>query len=310
MIMKFKHLFGPVPSRRLGVSLGIDLVPYKTCTLNCVYCECGKTTNLTIERMEYVPTDEILSELNECLKNSPDPDYVTFSGSGEPTLHNGIGQIIDFLKQNYPQYKVAVLTNGTLFHDKKLRDEVKNADLIIPSLDAGSCEIFKKINRPHEKLDLNEVIEGLAALRKEFPGEIWLEIFIVPGLNDTDPELQKIKNIIQKINPDKIQLNALDRPGTEEWVMPAEKKKLEEIASLLDAEIIAEFKSRKKIKSFSRDIEENIISTLRRRPCTAKDLSEILGIHLNEINKYLQALIETGKINSKEGERGTFFRIK
>jgi len=308
--MKYKHLFGPVPSRRLGISLGIDLVPHKTCTLNCVYCECGKTTNLTLERSEYIPADEILSELNKYLKNSPDLDYITFSGSGEPTLHSRIGEIINFLKHNYPQYKVAVLTNGTLFYDKKLRNEVRKADLVIPSLDAGTVEIFREINRPHENLNLNKIISGLIELRKEFSGEIWLEVFIVPGLNDTGRELQKIKNIIQKIKPDKVQLNTLDRPGTETWVMSAKKEDLEEIASFLDAEIIAEFTSRKKIKSFSKDIEANIISTLRRRPCTAGDLSEILGIHLNEINKYLQVLIETGKINSKEGERGVFFRIK
>jgi len=274
--MKYKHLFGPVPSRRLGVSLGIDLVPHKTCTLNCVYCECGKTTNLTIERKEYVPTDEILNELKHYLDESPALDYITFSGSGEPMLHIKISEIIDFLKNNHPKYKVAVLTNGTLFYNKGVRDEVKNADLIIPSLDAGSCEIFKKINRPYEKLNLNEVVEGLAALRKEFPGEIWLEIFVVPGLNDTVDESQKIKEIIEKINPDKIQLNTLDRPGTEKWVMPAKKEELEKIASFLNAEIIADFKPRKKIKSFSKDIEGGIISTLRRRPCTAKDLSEIV----------------------------------
>jgi len=152
--MKFKHLFGPVPSRRLGISLGIDLVPYKTCTANCVYCECGKTTNLTIERKEYIPTDEILNELDVYLKQAPDLDYITFSGSGEPTLHSKIGEIINFLKKNYPQYKVAVLTNGTLLFHKELRDELKNADIIKPSLDAGSDEIFKKIKRPHENLNL------------------------------------------------------------------------------------------------------------------------------------------------------------
>ena len=307
--MKIKHLFGPVSSRRLGISLGIDLVPHKTCTLDCVYCECGKTTNLAVERREYVPTAEILDELKNYLDENPELDYITFSGSGEPTLHSGLGEIINFLKQNYPKYRVAVLTNGTLFHDKKLRDEVKKADLVIPSLDAASEEFFWEINRPHGNLNLNEIIKGLIELRREFPGEIWLEIFIVPGLNDTDFELQKIKNIIEKINPDKIQLNTLDRPGTEEWVMPAEKKKLEGITSLLDAEIIAEFKSRKKIKSFSKDIEENIISTLRRRPCTAQDLSDIPGIHLNEVNKYLGALLASGKIKQIRGKRGLFFRI-
>jgi len=308
--MRYKHLFGPVGSRRLGISLGIDPVPHKTCTLNCVYCECGKTTNLTLERKEYIPTDEILNELNEYLETSPDLDYITFSGSGEPTLHSRIGEIIDFLKRNYPQYKIAVLTNGTLFYNKKLRDEIKNADLIIPSLDAASDELFRKINRPQRELDINKIMDGLIEFRKEFSGKMWLEIFIVPGLNDTDDQLQLLKRAIKKIKPGRIQLNILDRPGTEDWVIQAKKEALEKIALFLDAEIIAEFKQRKKIRSFSRDIEENIISTLRRRPCTARDLSEMLGIHLNEINKYLRVLIKNGKINCKEEERGMFFKTK
>ena len=308
--MKFKHLFGPVPSRRLGISLGIDLIPYKTCTLDCIYCECRKTTNLTIDRKEYIPTGEILNELNEYLKNSPELDYITFAGSGEPTLHSKIGEIINFIKQNYPQYKVAVLTNGTLFYEKELRDELKFADLIIPSLDAASDEVFKKINRPHENLNLSKIINGIAAFRKDFPGEIWIEVFIVPGINDTKNELQKIKKVIEKINPEKIQLNTLDRPGAESWVMPVKKEELEKIASFLNAEIIAKFTSRKKIKSFKEDIEENIIKTLRRRPCTAEDISKLLGIHLNEVNKYVQALLESGKIREEKEDRGVFFRVK
>ncbi|PKP51224.1 MAG: radical SAM protein [Candidatus Altiarchaeales archaeon HGW-Altiarchaeales-3] len=329
--MKFKHLFGPVPSRRLGISLGIDLIPYKTCTLDCIYCECRKTTNLTIDRKEYIPTGEILNELNEYLKNSPELDYITFAGSGEPTLHSKIGEIINFIKQNYPQYKVAVLTNGTLFYEKELRDELKFADLIIPSLDAASDEVFKKINRPHENLNLSKIINGIAAFRKDFPGEIWIEVFIVPGINDTKNELQKIKKVIEKINPEKIQLNTLDRPGAESWVVPAGEEQIEKIASFLsyrkvrstikniandseayflNAEIIAKFTSRKKIKSFKEDIEENIIKTLRRRPCTAEDISKLLGIHLNEVNKYVQALLESGKIREEKEDRGVFFRVK
>ena len=306
--MRYKHLFGPVGSRRLGVSLGIDLVPHKTCTLNCVYCECGKTTNLTLERREYIPTDEILNELNNYLGGSPGLDYITFSGSGEPTLHSRIGEIIDFLKRNYPQYKIAVLTNGTLY--KNLRDEIKNADLVIPSLDAASDELFRKINRPQRELDINKIMDGLIELRKEFSGEIWLEVFIVPGLNDTDDQLQLLKRAIKKIKPGRIQLNTLDRPGAEGWVIPARKEDIEKIARFLDAEIIAEFTQRKRIKGFSRDIEDNIISILKRRPCTARDLSEMLGMHLNEVNKYLRLLIKNGKINCKEEERGMFFKTE
>lgn len=308
--VKYKHLFGPVPSRRLGISLGIDPIPFKTCTLNCVYCECGPTTNLTTERREYVPVDEILNELDDYLKKLPALDYITFSGSGEPTLHIKIGDIINFLKQNYPQYKIVVLTNGTLFYQRRVRDDVKNSDLIMPSLDSASAEIFKKINRPHKELDIKKIISGLIKLRREFRGKIWLETFIVPGLNNTREELQALKKAIEEIKPDKVQLNTLDRPGTESWVMAVKKGELRRIASYLNAEIISEFRSRKEITSFDRNIEENIVSTIKRRPCTAEDLSRILGLHLNEINKYLQVLIETGKIKSEEQERGVFFRPK
>jgi len=308
--MTYKHLFGPVPSRRLGVSLGIDLVPYKTCTLNCVYCECGRTTNLTVDRKEYVPLAEILAELDDYLKKSPELDYITFSGSGEPTLHTGVGEIIRFLKEGYPSYRVAVLTNGTLFYDKGIREEVKNADLIIPSLDAASEEAFGMVNRPHGSLSIDVIIKGLAELRKEFSGDIWLEVFIVPGMNDSDAELQLLKKAIGEIRPDRVQVNTLDRPGTESWVMPAKKAELDRIALLLSGEVIANFESRKRAKSFSKDIEEDIISTLGRRPCTAKDLSAILGLHLNEVNKYLQTLLESGGVYSEEEARGTFFRLK
>lgn len=308
--MTYKHLFGPVPSRRLGVSLGIDLVPYKTCTLDCVYCECGKTTLLTTERREYVPTGEILDELDDYLKQKPELDYITFSGSGEPTLHTGLKAIIDFIKGKYPQYKVAVLTNGTLLWDKRVREGILGADLISPSLDAAGEKAFRAVNRPHKDLSLERIISGLERLREEFKGEIWLEVFMVPGLNDDPSELERIKAAIDRIKPDRVQLNTLDRPGTEDWVMPEKKSELEGIAAYLGGEVIAKFRSRKKVKSFSRDIEEEILSTLGRRPCTAKDLSETMGMHINEVNKYLQTLLESGRICGERGERGTFFRIR
>ncbi len=308
--MTYTHLFGPVPSRRLGVSLGIDMVPYKTCSLNCVYCECGATTALTLKRDEYTPTDEIIAELDDYLKSGPPLDYITFSGSGEPTLHNGIGRIIGFLKGRHPRYKVAVLTNGTLLHDRKLREELMSADLAMPSLDAVSEEVFRKVNRPHEGIPLDCMIEGLIAFREEFGGALWLEIFIVSGLNDSESELQMMKKALGRIKPDRVQINTLDRPGAESWVMPAGKGELESISSFLNGEVIASFRSRKKVRSFSRDMETHIVSTLKRRPCTARDLSAVLGLHLNEVNKYLQLLLESGKITSEEEARGLFFRIR
>jgi wyosine [tRNA(Phe)-imidazoG37] synthetase (radical SAM superfamily) len=308
--VKYKYLYGPVPSRRLGFSLGVDLVPLKICSLNCIYCQLGRTTKLTVERKEYFPTAEIIEELDQYLKSSPSLDFVTFSGSGEPTLHSRLGELIDFVKDNYSQYQVAVLTNGTLFDRSEVRREVRKADLLIPSLDAASEPVFKRLNRPHPGLNLEEIISGLIQLRNEFEGEIWLEVFIVPDLNDDETELHVLKEAIEKIKPDKVQLNTLDRPGAESWVVAARKERLEKIASYLPrAEVIAKFPSEKKTGAYSKDIEASIVSTLKRRPCTALDLSRILNLHPNEVNKYLHALLEEEKVKREEEERGLFFRV-
>lgn len=307
-----KYLFGPVPSRRLGISLGVDLVPHKVCSLNCIYCEVGRTTNLTIERQEYVPIDDVIKELNEYLSESPELDFITFSGQGEPTLNSGLGKIIDLLKDNYPKYKVAIITNGTLFWDKKVRSEVSRVDVLLPSLDAASKMSFLKINRPNKNLNINQIIEGLIKLRKEFNGKIYLEIFFVPELNDTQNELTLLKKTIYKIKPDLVQLNTLDRPGTESWVEPVSKKKLEEITDFfrpIPVEIISKPETRKQIQSFNQNIADQILETIKRRPCTDTELSKILNLHLNELNKYLSELIDNKVITSERKERGIFFKI-
>jgi len=231
--MDNKYLFGPVSSRRLGVSLGIDLVPYKTCDLDCIYCECGKTTCLTIERKEYVPVREVFKELQNYLQEKPNLNFITFSGSGEPTLHSEIGRVIGFIKEFYPQYRVAVLTNSTFLHKGEVRKQLKGSDIVIPSLDAVSEEVFNKINRPHAGLVCSDVISGIIKFSREFHGEIWLEIMIVPGLNDTEKELGLLKEVIQEIRPERVQLNTLDRPGTEPWVKAARRTDMERIAAAL-----------------------------------------------------------------------------
>lgn len=306
---QYKYLFGPVPSRRLGISLGVDLVPHKTCSLNCIYCECGKTTNLTIERKAYAPTEIVLTELKTFLSPKPKLDYITFSGSGEPTLHSGIGQIATFLKTNFPDYKIALLSNGTLFYQPGLIEEVQAVDLILPSLDAASELIFKKLNRPFHELKIDKIIDGLIQLRKNFSGQIWLEVFIVPGLNDTEYEIAQLKSTIQRINPDRVQLNTLDRPGTVAWVKPATKKSLEMIAKKLNrnTEIIANFQQREQVASYSADVESSILQTIKRRPSTVDDLSTTLGLHPNEINKYIETLLHRNLIRSEVLERGVFF---
>jgi len=308
-----KYLFGPVPSRRLGISLGVDLVPHKVCSMNCVYCEVGKTTNLTIERREYVPIDGVIEELNNYLSQNPKLDFITFSGQGEPTLNSGLEKVINFIKSSYPHYKVALITNGTLFWDKNVRNEVQKADVLLPSLDAVSKMTFLKLNRPNKNLQIDQIIEGLITLRKEFKGKIYLEIFFVPGLNDTESELNLLKSAIQKIKPDIIQLNTLDRPGTENWVKSLPREKLDQIVNFfqpLPVEIISNPKARKQIQSFNQNISDQILETIKRRPVTDKDLSQILNLHLNELNKYLSELIDDGKIESIKLDRGLFFKIK
>ncbi len=309
----YKHLFGPVPSRRLGMSLGIDLIPHKICSFNCVYCECGRTTNLTSERKEYVPLEGVLKELKHFFSNNPDPEYITFSGAGEPTLNIHIGDVLKFLKKTWPHIPVAVLTNGSLLSDPEVRKELLIADVVLPSLDAVTEKSFRKINRPVRSLTLENYIQGLMDFRKEFQGEIWLEIFILPGYNDEPDNINALKDILLKIKPEKIQLNSLDRPGAVDGLVAAGRDELNRISNLWgfeNVEIIAAAIERQDVKSYRTDVESAIIETLLRRPCTLKDLEKILGLHINEINKYLGVLEESGAIETTNQERGVFYQLK
>jgi len=305
----YNHLFGPVPSRRLGISLGVDLVPHKTCSLNCIYCECGRTTCLTLDRKEYVPTDGILSELKEFLKDNPELDYITFSGAGEPTLHSEIGAIIRFIKKNFPQYQLALITNGTLFFLPDVREEIKLVDLVLPSLDAASEQTFRKMNHPNRELKIKTIIDGLANFQKNYNGTMWLEVFIVPGINDTDNEIRLLREAIHLIQPTLVQLNTLDRPGTDNRVNPATEEFLKKLAILLDweTEIIAKFTPRNQIACYNTDVENTILQLVKRRPCTLDDLCSTLGKHHSEVNKYLETLLNRNIIIAKKMERGVFF---
>lgn len=309
----YKYLFGPVPSRRLGISLGVDLVPKKVCSLDCVYCEVGKTTKHTTERIEYIQYDKVTAELEDYFLNNPDPDYITFSGSGEPTLNSRIGDVIGFVKSLKPDLPVAVLTNGTMLYDKNVQEELMEADLLIPSLDAATKEVFERLNRPANELDFNRYIQGLIAFSAKFEGKIWLEVFILPGYNDNEQELQELRRIIEKIKPDSVQINTLDRPGVIENIRAATHNELERVVKiwgLNNVEIIAAAKQRKTIQSYRKDAESAILETIARRPCTIDDIEKILGIPVVEINKYLDVLEADKKIVSVRQQRGLFYQQK
>ena len=312
-IIMYRYLFGPVPSRRLGISLGIDLVPMKTCTLDCIYCECGRTTDLTLERTEYVPLETVKEEYRHYLNHNPAPDYITFSGSGEPTLNRHIGEILRFIQARDQKVPVAVLTNGTLLGDSRVRQELKSASVVIPSLDAATTRVFRRLNRPHLSLNLETMIDGMARFCRDFSGEVWLEVFIVPGLNDTPAELTALKRAIEKIAPDRVQLNTLDRPGTVHDIRAAKRAELEQVLDfwqLDNAEIIAHAPERRELASYRTDAESAILETIARRPCTLEDLTRILGLHANEVNKYLDVLEAEQKIDVVNQERGFFYRTR
>ncbi|MBW2157454.1 MAG: radical SAM protein [Deltaproteobacteria bacterium] len=310
--MQYNTLFGPVPSRRLGISLGIDLVPMKTCTLNCIYCECGESTHLTLERREYVPFATVKQELSIYFENNPPPDYITFSGSGEPTLNSRIGDVLHFIKNHIHDIPVALLTNGTLFSQKQVREDIKAATVIIPSLDAATEKVFRKINRPSPHLKVDTIIQGLIQLRKEYRGKIWLEIFIVPGMNDTEQELTALKQAIDKIKPDQVQINTLDRPGPVPTLRAATRQELEHVIDFWEMEnaaIVADAPEHKALFPYRKDTASAILGTIARRPCTLTDLSEILGLPTDEVKKYIDSLHTDKKIKIVKQKRGLFYQL-
>ena len=242
-----KHVYGPINSRRLGKSLGVSLIVPKVCPLDCIYCEARATTDLTMVRREYVEINEVLEEIDQVLSEIPMPDYITFSGAGEPTLNSGIGRVIAHLKQKYPKCKVCLLTNGLLLNDKTLQQELAGLDMIIPSLDASNEEEYLKINRPVPGETLERLVNGIAEFHRIYPTiYMALEMFIAPGINDSDESLMRFEGLLKKISPDSIQLNTLDRPGVIADLLPADDETMEKFAAALNKIVPVSFISKKK----------------------------------------------------------------
>lgn len=311
--IKFPHLFGPVPSRRLGRSLGVDMVPFKTCTCNCVYCELGSSPVVTDERKEYIPAREIIRELDQFLTSTDEIDYVTFGGSGEPTLNTALGEVLQYVKITFPRFNTALLTNATQFHRAEVREAALPFDLVLPSLDAVSEKTFRKINRPHPDITAQRIIDGLLEFAGIYRGRLWLELFIVPGINDTPEELALLKEAIGKIRPSRLQLNSLDRPGACSWVTTASPRQLSAVAEYfrpLPVEII----SRKAVdhmekRSPARNLDATIIHQLRRRPATIEEISTYSGTTINESLKTVETLISQKAIVSSMTGGRLFYSV-
>jgi wyosine [tRNA(Phe)-imidazoG37] synthetase (radical SAM superfamily) len=307
---KYQHLYGPVPSRRLGRSLGIDLVPHKICTYDCIYCQIGNTTEKTLVRKEYVPVSDILREVGRFLKEETSPiDHLSLAGSGEPTLHSKIRSIIDGLKK-MTLIPVAVITNGFLFWEPEVREDLLQADIVLPSLDAVSQEVFVRINRPRAGHSIEKVIEGLVDFRKIYKGQIWLEILFCKGINEGKEELMRMKKVVDRIEPDCIHLNTVIRPPSEKWAVPLNQKEMEEIKTFFGekASIISQF-DRHPSSVSERDIKEEILRILKRRPLSLSDLSRGMGIPQNELGKYINPLTQEGKISARVFSGSVYYEI-
>jgi wyosine [tRNA(Phe)-imidazoG37] synthetase (radical SAM superfamily) len=231
-----RYVYGPLNSRRLGYSLGLSLTSYKICDFDCIYCQLGKTRELKKERQEYSKIEDVFDEFKSWLEKNPQEakkiNYVTISGSGEPTLNTRIAELIGKIKKIIP-CPVAVITNASLFDDPHVRAGLNEADLVVPSLDSVIPEVFNKIDRPHPDIKIEGIIEGLVAFRKEFRGKIWLEVMILRCINDELAQIRKLKEAVDRINPDKVQINSSVRATSELGILPADKKRLEKICEIL-----------------------------------------------------------------------------
>lgn len=303
-----QYVYGPVHSRRLGLSLGVDLVPQKTCSFNCLYCQLGPTDQTTLERDEYVPIDAVVQAVEERLCEIDAPDYITLGGSGEPTLHSSFGEVARRIGR-ITDVPLCLISNSSLFYLPEVRESCHSIDLIIPSLDAPDAETFQRINRPHEDVSFERVVNGLEALSREFDGAIWLEILLLQGVNDSDAAAAGFKRIIDRIGPDRVQLNTIARPPAEESAHAVLPERMTAIRAQLGGkvEIIAGSNTENKELAEQLD-EEKLLDMLQRRPCTVDDIAGSLCVNRHEVVKCMQRLQQQGHIHRRKTGGETFYQ--
>jgi wyosine [tRNA(Phe)-imidazoG37] synthetase (radical SAM superfamily) len=304
-----KYVYGPVPSRRLGRSLGIDLVPFKTCSYDCIYCQLGPTTRKTTKRRDYFPVAEILAELQQALNAGDTPDYIGIAGSGEPTLNSQIGVLIKEIKQR-TALPVAVLTNGALLWLPMVRDALMSADLVLPSLDAGDPQLFQHINRPCRGITYDRMVNGLIQFADQFPGQVWLEILLLADLTDTPAAVTRIADWAARIKPARVQLNTVCRPPATKYARPISIEQMQTLKVFFTApvDIIAETPPEQvPLTTVNTPTDCEIVAMLSRRPCTAEDIAAGLRMHVNEALKKLQQLVAAGQVHTLSANKKIFY---
>ena len=308
--MTENFVYGPVPSRRLGRSLGVDLVPYKVCSYDCIYCQLGRTKEKKLVRRPYIPANKILEQICQKLKEGILADYITLAGSGEPTLNSEIGSLIRNIKK-HTDIPVALLTNSSLLYDSRVRESIMEADVVLPSLDAHDQEGLETINRPHPEINFKTMVQGLITFSNEYPGEIWLEVFILEGINSTEKDAMQFKHWIERINPQKVHINTAVRPSAEAYARQVSPEKMTGFCKVIGekAEVITPYTDLEKHKT-GVDVEKNLLNLLARRPCTLDDISSGLGVHKNEILKYIDPLIENHTIDMVKKGSAVYYQTK
>lgn len=273
-----KYVYGPVPSRRLGQSLGIDTIPLKTCNWNCVYCQLGRTVPLTNERCEYFPREEILSEVQETLTShkAGEIDWVTFVGSGEPTLHTSIGWLIRQVKK-ITDLPVAVITNGSLLYLPEVRQDLIAADAVLPSLDAGTAELYRQINRPYPEITYERFLGGLVDFQRRYWGKLWIEVMLVRDLNDTEEALRAIAEALHNIEPDEVHINLPTRPPVETWVQPPDDEGLMRASAILGdfAQVVHPAEGTFDLSGYDNPLDA-IVSIITRHPMRQEQIERSL----------------------------------
>jgi len=297
------YIFGPVPTRRLGQSLGIDPVPLKTCNWNCVYCQLGRSIPMVNERNEFFPADEILAEAkNALLSHQPgEIDWVTFVGSGETTLHASLGWLIREVKK-ITRMPVAVITNGSLLYLPEVRQELLTADAVLPSLDAGTPELYQHINRPYPRLSFESFLDGLIAFSEEYQGNLWVEVMLVKDLNDTEDQLSKIASALQRIKPDEIHIMQPTRPPVETWVKPPSDDGLRRALDILGntARVIHPASGSYDLGE-AKSIVEAVVGIVTRHPMREEELVETLkNLTTRDVTETLSTLAESDKLQVVE----------